>query len=705
MPKRNRLQAILKAGDAQEEALRKAKFAQKKPKTQSGELKQPLLQESDKKEIEIEALTEAIQKGPTPEAKEYFNATMEALYNIDAHAYTPARIIHVFLPEVFQSNFLEQHGNIAVMLLAIFLAILGYHERITEIEDKLREERGDTYILTRLIEYAKKQKDITTSSGDFKELIKKHEAKLKVIAEDLFRGYTITLAGESYNTIKFYLILKGQQQELEKEEEIKKEHKTLLERIIEWRKKHLKEKIKDIFILISDAVGAVWNMLSTYSMFYWIVWMAAILMAGAALTPALGFGLPAIIPALFLIWKATDLLYNKNHPKTDKEINTEFNKLLIFRAYADQLLIDELLSELELKYSEVEKDFKHGQQVQASMQDVVDSELEQEKKKKNLSELFKNLFKRKAFIITYAVASALVTGYVVALFAQWPIMDLLTQVFHVSLASTATLALSIYLTFGIALGIGIFLAIKQGIEKHEQIQKSRGIAEQYAEKSAEILELKKQYAIKRALLKDKLSEMQKNKPEEYKRWSRLKKLPDLEEEGRDDLKTRIRRYIAKWVTGAGSGVFVIRSVILAGCILPLLLGPISWSISFGVAMAVGFVWGTFKVFALMQENEEAREREMLKTMPHLLWNYKKHIELLDRMIPELTEVSKSAKKEDDHKKTAKLVKRADLSVQAVKDKEKDLILLPETQSFGTPRPTLSPVTKNDGSDGNKDITS
>jgi len=546
--------------------------------------------------------------------------------SVDEHAWTPARFITVFFPEFFRGPFVDHHGDIILVLLALTLSVIAFRDRYQEIEEKELENRGDRFIIQALAERERrrekdsKDKDNKDKVADAKldqkqadPIFDKIREGLKKVAKDLFIDSTVELIindpnTNGYDASKPFLILN-----LTSSEKKKKEKDSLTNSVQDFLDRNKIAKLTVNFI------KNLWYILSNYALYYWIVWFFAVFLISSSIyTVPLGLTLAAVIPVLYLLVKFGLYIQAKVQikPKIEENNNTKFKKQMLLRAYVDKLIHDDLMQHEKLNIATLEKD----------AEEKAEDNLDVEKQAENL---FRNLFVHKKLLILTTALSSLVSGYIVATFIQWPLTDFLVSVVHISAVGTgAGLSFAaVLLVFGIALAIGLTFAIMEGIKKNDKIEKSKAIAIEFLEKNEDFLKTKKEYEKRITKVHGLLSGLE---PASQTFWKDLLEKADLLEQ-KTSLFERFRRRLAMFITGAGSGIFVIRTLLLAGCIVPLFLGPLSWSLILSVAIATGVVWGLFKVATMIHAKEEARELEMIKTMPHLALSYKDGIKLLRKM--------------------------------------------------------------------------
>lgn len=573
---------------------------------------------------------------------DYIRSIMAGASTIDAHAYTLARVTRVFFPEFYQKEFIDLHGNMAVVVIAMIFSILDYQETMAAIKKEVLEGSGDAYILKQLLlnkkmqnknqekkeeEKQKKQEEKELEDFEKKEL-KEFKDELEKIANNLFgTDILITLPGKNKPMTIAY----------------KKEEK-----------KPGNQKNKYL-IAASEFLSNFWDLLTNYGFFYWLVWMTGMLIIDAALTPALAFGIPLAIISIFILGRIMDWAVARNKPGAaqieETGINTKFNKLLIFIAYAEKLKferlekkVDKLIKDhldfvLEKKYEEPHETGTEELTEDNNTKERTEEDLKNEEEVIKQT-FFKNLFRRKAVVIGMFVLSALIGGYVITVFTEWPLTDLLVNVFHVSSVggSFGLTSIAVFIVFGIGLTIGLFLAVKKGIEKNAEIEENARIFERYKETNREILKFKNSFERKINEINTRLKIQEKIVilKDKFYHGELLRLIeeiiPSHAKIAPESLFAKTRRYIATWVSGAGSGVFIIRSLLLTGCIIPLLAGPLSWATSFAAAMAVGVVWGLFKLAESIQKKEEARELEALKGSKNILSGLKQRHVLLDKVL-------------------------------------------------------------------------
>ena len=607
--------------------------------------------------------------------------------SVDEHAFTPMRFITVFFPEFFSGPFLANHGDVAGILLAVILSIVAFRDRMSELEEKeLEGNRGRDFIISRL-RTDKEKKQESLNLGLDLEIKPEVLEGLQEVANELFPGSSLEInSNKDPKKPYFSLVLADE----------KLEEKTLFSKLPEWMKNLINKNERLIHTIDTIAKNA-WRFLSTYSLYYWLVYFFAVYLISATLSVPLALGLAAAIPAAYLVFKLGLYVKNKMEKPKVKFFSEEIeNELIIIKACMEKLAREDKLNKKlaeEEREEEVKLDLDHSSSDEGPEESLKEESEEENllgkentEKEKQAKEIFKKLFGQKKLLILTSVISALIGGYIIATFIQWPLTDLFVAGLHLA-------APGIGVAFGVALGIGILYSLIEGIRKHEKIEKSKAIAVDFLSKNNDFLELKNNFEEKIKDLETLLArpEYKNNSNLRSKRALYLKHIKRMRRDllhHKDNLPETFRRRLAMFITGAGSGIFVARTLLLAGCIVPFYLGALSWGLSLGITVGMGVIWGLFKVVSMIQAKEEARELGMIKKLPYFSWAYKNNIELLDGMEENIKEDLRKDRenipiKEKEQEKVVQLtfLKRS-----------KQRVKLEGEMGFGkkTPRPPSTP---------------
>lgn len=566
-------------------------------------------QEEDKKVQD--AIKGAVSDGSEAEdLTDQIRAMIDAAAgSIDEYAWTPGRVITVFFPEFYDREFVNHHRNIIFIVLGFVLSIIAARDKLIELKAIERESRSERFIISSLIR-KKEVKNYKENQGLSQEQSEHVLKELKKIANELFPGRELKKTEDGSLEL----------------DEVKKQtvySKKLL--IPEWMQSFLDkiEKSDNLFYkflkLMIFSIKNIWNFLSAHSFYYWIIWFFVVFLISATFSIPLGLGLAAIVPGLYLILKLGFYIKNKN-AAAEKNIPIGVDELIVIHIYLAKLKLDSLKA--ELKEENID-----------SRPEAVLATDEQEKIPIK-EETFKSIFKRKKLLIFSAFMSALFSGYVVAIFIQWPLTDFLISVLHVpGLAGSGAFAFSataIPILFGLALGIGLVLAIVEGIKKHDQIEKSKAIAGEFIQKNQAFLSSKHTFERNIQTINDLIAGLDSTSAEKWKK--RIEQIPrDLWPEQSSGLE-KFRRRFAMFITGGGSGIFIVRTLLFASTlgIIPLFF-TLSWGLTLGIALGVGVLWGLFKIGTMIQAKEEARELQIIDRFDYFKWSYENYSELLDRM--------------------------------------------------------------------------
>lgn len=103
---------------------------------------------------------------------------------------------------------------------------------------------------------------------------------------------------------------------------------------------------------VTKLLVPAWQAVNMYTMVYWLVWMTAVVITGTAVGLSLSFGIPLILPAIYLAWKAFSKKEDKQKAEEDEA------KQLMMQYYALQQLAKEIKARFPIPTNEKSEKIK-----------------------------------------------------------------------------------------------------------------------------------------------------------------------------------------------------------------------------------------------------------------------------------------------------------------------------------------------------------
>jgi ABC-type multidrug transport system fused ATPase/permease subunit len=530
-------------------------------------------------------------------------------------------------------------------VFALFLVMAEFYKLWRD-----RKYSDPTYICSRLIPNAS-ELETPILQQEVQNYLAKHREELKGVIAQVAPDYELDYVG---NVKIAYLQLKRKSAPEQKTENKKTYPETSLDKLAAIGAKFRQSRIGKIF-------WPFWKALQLYSYGYWVVFALALFCGyfaatGVAFSLGIAFGVPAVIPALYLLFRTFRGIWRLySGTKTDKEVQEQkqqldekvalktaklnvvkafvlrklgeaevrdFDKkvaLLLRREAANRnLVLDEKRRTLEQQLSNRNNfDFSHKRY---SQNDVNERKAEIAKNLKGSETTRKWL----GGFFNFA------NGYMFGFFAMWPVLDLICV-----LATGATIFIlpapimwglfAFYVTVGVIYAVhGVYKARKEYREHEEKVDKvsvddnngSPSKLEQIAYLQLKLKNLKARYK----QLREKFLRKGKVLPELYlpkhkdmdciKRTSHRHHPITLLELAGDFLKFALQQ--------GGAGAFLIRSILTLGPIL-LFIGPDAvlffGSLTLALCIAVAALsWTAIKFFEYYKTQEYARKREFIDNL-------------------------------------------------------------------------------------------
>lgn len=557
---------------------------------------------------------------------------------------TPARIFQVFYKDHF-NIFLNKHPEMGVGIAAVVASLYGAihvcrkYFQWRESNDQLNVNRlfdcldnFDHINIYRYSEFKEQRK------GEFLNDLKKIPG---------FKNYTFDIKGGSLCIIEEKL----------QNTKIKVQESNKLRCLINDCRKSSIYKLW---------VRPIWTAFGVYSMTYWWLFMLTTLIfaaSGAAASNILLFGIPMLLPAIMLFCHLGKNVYqyfdkDAEEKKRDKKDNKRKkgicrNALLAY-FLQEYLFIKEVeLVRANLNRNDVIKNRAHilinNYNSAINLSKVTDGDVDAEvaeiKKEaigKNLS-LKEKIKKERLLKITIGAMTGFVAGYCVGVFNQWPILDFLSKVVGVSSVASPH---AIIITFAISVAIGLIYAFlfalgADGLHHNLENQIASHEKKYPKENEKELTYNVNEYiSIQQAKIsgfKEKIFERQKKLDKAVFEYNlavkdrNLKIDPSLfkftvnnyvEMQTNEFYKKRKEYSIgfmyvkktlnraAAFLAGAGTGMFLVRSLFMSGCIIALFC-PLSLSAILSMACAMALVWGCVKLAEYHVNSIQDREKQLL----------------------------------------------------------------------------------------------
>ena len=415
--------------------------------------------------------------------------------------------------------------------------------------------------------------------------------------------------------------------------------------------------------IVGKVVRTIWTTLASYSMFYWLTFMVANLAFGltVAATSIAVLAIPAVIPVGYFIWKLGMTIYERYHQskKTTEEQKADQDKLKeneeeqkIMKALIQRAFIEKEQQAIQAQFEKSRAQTQtfinpFGLQLQPLQpaQPAEDTRIlsspgsgQPPKKKPNIRERLTGSKLGNALRVGFAAVTGLIGGYVIAQFVAWPITTILS--FSPIIAATLASPVGIIALFAVTAAIGVFFAVKEASKaRTEQVEMNHMADIKLKEKNNEscLQELEKDIAAGQEAIKSTKKNLNseldrycnfynKNHKLELNKINRNDWIPDyniasienkryFEEQQHKSTKFTLFKKglnrVLSFTNGAGTGMFVVRSLLLAGGIVSLFFAPPIWVI-FGIGLAAAATWGIAKLVDYHLQRNVANRKAMIE---------------------------------------------------------------------------------------------
>lgn len=419
------------------------------------------------------------------------------------------------------------------------------------------------------------------------------------------------------------------------------------------RFKHFINRCKK-FSIYKAWLGPIWTAFGVYSMAYWWLFMLTTLIfaaSGAVTSNLVLFGVPLLFPTIILVCQLGKNVYEyinkdevadkKQIAKVNKQRESICRKALLVYFLKEYINIKKVNSEAA---ANDRKEFfdKINTKIKCLYSPGVNpSTAKSEDILKKINEIRNNAAGIKSHLnekiagerwwkVLIGAMTGFVAGYCVGVFNQWPILDFLSKVVGVS---SVIAPHAIIISFAISIAIGLTYAFLFALNADRQHLK---LEKQIADKESAIHNISIQQAIiggfkneifERQNELNKVmarfnsiveNECQKINPYRFKFTAN--KYLDMETNefykkrqeynmGFMYVKKTLNR-IAAFLAGAGTGMFLVRSLFMSGCVIALFC-PLSLSVILPVACTMALVWGCVKLAEYHVNSLQDKERQLL----------------------------------------------------------------------------------------------
>lgn len=410
-------------------------------------------------------------------------------------------------------------------------------------------------------------------------------------------------------------------------------------------------------------VKPIWTALGVYSTAYWWLFMLTTMItaaSGVIASNLLLFGLPMLFPAIMLLchlgksigqYLDADADKKKQNKKDNKRKNEICRKALLAYFLQEYIYINEVaLVSAKINQNKVIKNrvinLNENHNCAIDLFAVRDNDVAT-----RVAEIKEEAISKKSYIenkinnerwlkIVIGGMTGFVTGYCIGVFNQWPILDFLSKVIGVSgvigphaIIISFIISVSIGLVYSFLFALGadrLHQNLKKEITNHEKNYRegelSYNVNEYMSIQQAKISGFKKEIAKRQKCLNEEILSFNSVVEDEQLKIDPSKfKFPVnqyLEMENNEFYKKRqeynigfmyIKKTlnrIAAFLAGAGTGMFLVRSLFMSGCIIALFC-PLSLSLILSMACPMALMWGCVKLAEYYVNSLQEREQQLL----------------------------------------------------------------------------------------------